>query len=272
MIECKKVGESMYTKEDYIAVFDSGVGGISVLRQLRKLMPDEKYVYYGDSANAPYGSRPTEEVRQLSLAVAEKLTTEYPIKALVVACNTATAAAIKTLRKEYPDLIVVGIEPALKLAADSFPGGNLGVLATEVTLREEKFDALMSRFSQECTVYKIPAPGVANLIEAGKNDDPEMIELLKNLLDPYVGKLDALVLGCTHYPFVTRNIAAIMGPKTTLLHGGKGTARETKRRLEKAGLLRTGEGSVEIRNSSENKKMLRLSYALLEGEKLSFED
>lgn len=262
----------MYTKEDYIAVFDSGVGGISVLRQLRKLMPGEKYVYFGDSANAPYGSRPTEEVRALSLAAAEKLTAEYPVKALVVACNTATAAAIETLRKNYPDLIVVGIEPALKLAADSFPGGRLGVLATEVTLREEKFDALMGRFSRECTVYKIPAPGVANLIEAGKNDSPEMIALLRKLLSPYVGKLDALVLGCTHYPFVTRNIAAIMGPGTRLLHGGKGTARETRRRLENAGLLRTGEGSVEILNSSGSERMLRLSQALLEGGRISFED
>ena len=262
----------MYTKEDYIAVFDSGVGGISVLRQLRKLMPEEKYVYLGDSANAPYGSRPTEEVRQLSLAAAKKLTTEYPVKALVVACNTATAAAIQQLRSDYPDLIVVGIEPALKLAADNFPGGQLGVLATEVTLREEKFDALVHRFEENCTVHKIPAPGVVNLIEAGKNDSPEMIDLLKNLLAPYVGKLDALVLGCTHYPFVTRNIASIMGPKTQLLHGGKGTARETKRRLEAAGLLRTGEGSVEIINSSGDPRMLRLSQALLEGGKLSFED
>ena len=262
----------MYTKEDYIAVFDSGVGGISVLRQLRKLMPEEKYVYLGDSANAPYGSRPTEEVRQLSLAAAKKLTTEYPVKALVVACNTATAAAIQQLRSAYPDLIVVGIEPALKLAADNFPGGRLGVLATEVTLREEKFDALVHRFKENCTIHKIPAPGVVNLIEAGKNDAPEMIDLLKNLLAPYVGKLDALVLGCTHYPFVTRNIASIMGPDTQLLHGGKGTARETKRRLEAAGLLRTGDGSVEIINSSNDPRMLRLSQALLEGGKLSFED
>ena len=153
MIWGKKDGESMYTKDDYIAVFDSGVGGISVLRQLRKIMPEENYIYYGDSANAPYGSRPTEEVRQLTLAVAEKLTTEYPVKALVVACNTATAAAIKVLRKTYPDLIVVGIEPALKLAADNFPGGRLGVLATEVTLREEKFDILVQRFDNNCMVY-----------------------------------------------------------------------------------------------------------------------
>ena len=255
----------MYTKDDYIAVFDSGVGGISVLRQLRKIMPEEKYIYYGDSANAPYGSRPTEEVRQLTLAVAEKLTTEYPVKALVVACNTATAAAIRTLRQTYPDLIVVGIEPAVKLAADNCPGGQLGVLATEVTLREEKFDNLVHRVEENCTVYKIPAPGVVNLIEAGKNDSPEMMELLEKLLAPYVGKLDALVLGCTHYPFVSRNIAAVMGPRTKILHGGKGTAKETKRRLEQAGLLRSGQGSVEIRNSSGSEEMIRLSYALLEG-------
>ena len=262
----------MYTKNDYIAVFDSGVGGISVLRQLRKLMPDEKYIYFGDSANAPYGSRPTDEVRQLSLAAAEKLTTEYPVKALVVACNTATAAAIRQLRAAYPSLIVVGIEPALKLAADNFPGGQLGVMATEVTLREEKFDALVHRFEEKCTVHKIPAPGVVNLIEAGKNDSPEMLALLEQILAPYVGKLDALVLGCTHYPFVTRNIAAIMGPNTQLLHGGRGTARETKRRLEAAGLLREGEGSVKIISSSPDSRMIRLSHAMLEGGKLSFED
>ena len=271
-MEHKKDGESMYTKNDCIAVFDSGVGGVSVLRQLRKLMPQENYIYFGDSANAPYGSRPTEEVRALTLAAAEKLTTEYPVKALVIACNTATAAAIRILRETYPDLIVVGIEPALKLAADHFPGGNLGVLATEVTLREEKFDRLRSRFAEKCTVYKIPAPGVARLIEAGKNDSPEMIGLLHELLGPYVGKLDALVLGCTHYPFVARNIAAIMGPRTQLLHGGKGTARETKRRLEEADLLNEGSGSITIINSSPNPKMIKLSQALLNGSKISFED
>ena len=259
-------GEIMYTKDDYIAVFDSGVGGISVLRQLRKLMPEENFVYYGDSANAPYGSRPTEEVKQLSLAVADKLLAEYPVKALVVACNTATAAAIIALREAHPDLIVVGIEPAVKLAADTYPGGNVGVLATEVTLREEKFSNLVRRFEDQCTVHRIPAPGLVNLIEAGKNDSPEMIELLKKLLGNYIGKLDALVLGCTHYPFVTRNIASIMGPTTEIMHGGKGTARETKRRLELAGLLRSGTGSVVIRNSANDADMIRLSHLLLESE------
>ena len=160
----------MNAKQDYIAVFDSGVGGISVLRHLIRHLPGERFLYYGDSANAPYGSRTTEEVRQLTLAAAEKLTTEYPIKALVIACNTATAAAVIQVRQTYPDLIVIGIEPALKVAADNFPGGRIGVMATEVTLREEKFDILLHRFDEECTITKIPAPGLVQLIEAGKVD------------------------------------------------------------------------------------------------------
>ena len=255
----------MYRKEDYIAVFDSGVGGISVLRQLRKLMPGENYIYYGDSANAPYGSRPTEQVRALTLAAAEKLVTEYPVKALVVACNTATAAAIEQLREKYSDLIVIGIEPAVKLAADHFPGGHLGVMATEVTLREEKFDHLMHRFDGNCTITKIPAPGLVKLIEAGKSDTPETDALLETLLGPFVGKLDALVLGCTHYPFVSRRIGKVLGPDTLLLHGGKGTARETKRRLEQAGLLCCGEGHVEIISSDPTPASVELAWKLLKG-------
>ena len=255
----------MYRKEDYIAVFDSGVGGISVLRQLRKLMPEENYIYYGDSANAPYGSRTTEEVRTLTLAAAEKLVTEYPVKALVIACNTATAAAIEVLRETYPNLIVIGIEPAVKLAADHFPGGRLGVMATEVTLREEKFDHLRHRFDRECTITKIPAPGLVQLIEAGKSDTPETDEFLQKLLGPYVGQLDALVLGCTHYPFVSRRIGKVLGPETVLLHGGKGTARETRRRLEKADLLREGAGCVKIISSADDPAVTELAWKLLNG-------
>ena len=255
----------MYRNEDYIAVFDSGVGGISVLRQLRKLMPQERYIYYGDSANAPYGSRTTREVRTLTLAAAEKLISEYPVKALVVACNTATAAAIEELRAKYRDLIVIGIEPAVKLAADSFPGGRLGVMATEVTLREEKFDHLMHRFDRACTITKIPAPGLVQLIEAGNSDTPQTDALLEKLLGPYVGKLDALVLGCTHYPFVSRRISKVLGPETILLHGGKGTARETKLRLEKAGLLHDGPGCVEIISSDPDPAVTALAWKLLNG-------
>ena len=238
-------------KEHWIAVFDSGVGGISVLGHLRRLLPQEQFLYYGDTANAPYGSRPTEQVRELTLAAVQKLTEHCPLKALVVACNTATAAAVKELRQQYPELIVIGIEPALKLAADHFPHGHIGVMATEVTLREEKFDTLLHRFDENCTIEKIPAPGLVELVEAGKADSEEAEALLQKLLGSYAGKLDALVLGCTHYPFAAGAIRSVLGPDIPLLDGGEGTARETRRRLEQAGLLRQGAGCVILKSSAE---------------------
>ena len=253
----------MNLKQDYIAVFDSGVGGISVLRHLICHLPGERFLYYGDSANAPYGSRTTEEVRQLTLAAAEKLTTEYPIKALVIACNTATAAAVIQVREKYPHLIVIGIEPALKVAADNFPGGRIGVMATEVTLREEKFDILLHRFDEECTITKIPAPGLVQLIEAGKVDTEETEDLLRQILGDHIGKLDALVLGCTHYPFAARAISRVLGKQTVLLEGGDGTARETRRRLAEADLLEEGEGEIRILNSAQDETMIRMSWERL---------
>ena len=257
----------MNQSHDYIAVFDSGVGGISVLRHLLRYLPGERFLYFGDSANAPYGSRSTEEVRQLTLAAAKKLTSEYPVKALVIACNTATAAAVQQVRQQYPDLIVIGIEPALKVAADHFPGGRIGVMATEVTLREEKFDTLVHRFEKECTIAKIPAPGLVQKIESGKTDCEETEALLREILADHIGKLDALVLGCTHYPFAAKVISRILGADVKLLDGGDGTARETRRRLKKAGLLEEGSGEVMIINSSENRDMIRISHELLNQER-----
>ena len=256
----------MNEKHDFIAVFDSGVGGISVLRHLVRILPGERFIYYGDSANAPYGSRPTREVRALTLAAVDKLLAEYPLKALVIACNTATAAAVNDVRAAHPELIVVGIEPALKVAADHFPGGRVGVLATEVTLREEKFDTLLHRFDENVTISKIPAPGLVELVEHGKVDAPETEALLRKVLGPYLGKLDAVVLGCTHYPFARNAIRRVLGDDVVLLDGGEGTARETRRRLEQAGLLENGGGEVILRNSSPDPDMLRLSRERLNQE------
>lgn len=251
------------SKKDYIAVFDSGVGGISVLRHLRKLLPNERFVYFGDCANAPYGSRTTQEVRALTLAATEKLLRQYPIKALVVACNTATSAAIRDLRAEYPNLIVIGIEPALKLAADTFPGGRIGVMATEVTLREEKFDALMHRFNNGCTVTKIPAPGLVELIEAGQAAYVEAETLLRQILAPYAGKLDALVLGCTHYPFAAKAILRVLGEDVALLDGGEGTARQTRRLLREAALLNEDGGELLLTASGNEARFRALAELLL---------
>ena len=252
----------MNTKKDYIAVFDSGVGGISVLRHLLRVMPGERYLYFGDSANAPYGTKTKEEVKALTFAAAERLMARG-IKALVVACNTATSAAINDLRAAYPELIVIGIEPALKLAADRFPGGRLCVMATPMTLREEKFAALMGRYARSCTVHKLPAPGVVELVESGKVDSAEMDALLGKLFAPLMGQLDAVVLGCTHYPFAARAISRVLGDGVTLLDGGDGTARETRRRLEAAGLLEEGDGELVIENSKGDGRLLELSHTLL---------
>ena len=161
------------------------------------------------------------------------------------------------------DILVIGIEPALKVAADHFPGGRIGVMATQVTLREEKFDLLLHRFDRDCTITKIPAPGLVQLVEQGKVDHPETDGLLHSILDPYVGQLDALVLGCTHYPFAAAAIGRVLGPGVTLLEGGDGTARETRRRLAAEGLLEEGGGELIMENSGGDPQMIARGYDLL---------
>ena len=251
----------MASKADYIAVIDSGVGGISVLRELVKLMPGERYLYFGDSANAPYGTKPTEKIIEMTDRVVDRMM-QRGIKALVVACNTATAAAIVYLRKKYPDFIIIGIEPALKPAVTRFPGGTIGIMATPVTLREEKLKRLILQ-NPHPDIRMIPAPGLVELIEAGLANTPQMDAFLTPILAPFAGKLDGLVLGCTHYPFAVPSIRRILGDKTVLFDGGAGTARETRRRLEQAGLLHDGPGCVVMENSLEQPHILTLSQHLL---------
>ena len=250
-------------KHSYIAVFDSGVGGVSVLRELRALMPGERFYYFGDSINAPYGKKTTEQVRELTLAAGRKLLVEQDCKALVVACNTATAAAITDLREAYPDRIIVGIEPALKLACDRHPGGTVGIMATDVTLREKKLAALMERVKRDCTVLRVHAPGAVELVEAGKCETDEAVALMERLLGEYIGNLDALVLGCTHYPFLKKAMGVVLGERVELLDGGEGTARETRRRLLEAGLLWEDQGDLIVENSSEDPGKIDLTLGLL---------
>lgn len=253
-------------KHSYIAVFDSGVGGVSVLRELRRMMPGERFYYFGDSANAPYGRKTTDQVRALTLAAGKKLLMDHDCKALVVACNTATAAAITDLREAYPDRIIVGIEPALKLACDRHPGGTIGIMATDVTLREQKLAALMERVKRDCTVLRVHAPGVVELVEAGKCDSGEAVALMEQLLGPHVGALDALVLGCTHYPFMKKAMQQVLGRGVELLDGGEGTARETRRRLLEAGLLCEDTGDLIVENSSGDPAKIALTHRLLNAE------
>ena len=251
----------MNQKTDYIAVFDSGVGGISVLRQLRKILPNEHYLYYGDSANAPYGTRSAEEIRQLTLAALEKVMTQG-VKALVVACNTATSAALDALKEKYPHMIVVGIEPALDLAAKQFPGGRIAVMATPATLKGTRFLQNKEKYGEVCNVIPLPAPGLMELVEAGKADSPEADDFVEALLKPYLGQLDGLVLGCTHYPFAENALRRVAGEKIALFDGAVVTAQQTKDALMRADLLYDGPGEVVFQNSLPGESMLTLSRFL----------
>ena len=249
-----------------IAVFDSGLGGISVLRKLVEQMPQEHFLYFGDSKNAPYGSRTTEDIRALTLRNAEALF-ERGTKALVVACNTATSAAIDVLRERYPERIIVGVEPALKLAVSRHPQGRILVMATDATLREKKFAALMERFAARCDICKCPCPELVSFVERGELTGPALEETLRRELEPCMQpEPDAVVLGCTHFPFLRKTIQRVVGAGPELLDGADGTAKEAERRLREAGLLREPglPGTVELTNSLQTAEILTLSERLLE--------
>ncbi len=247
-----------------VAVMDSGLGGISVLRELVKAMPGEDFLYIGDSANAPYGTRTTQQVRALTLALAQRLFSRGA-KALVVACNTATAAAITTLRQHWPDRIIVGVEPALKLALDRHQGGRVAGMGTNVTIREQKFQDLMARFQGQGAVYPLACPGIVEFVERGELSGPGLETLLRQELAPAMaaGPLDAVVLGCTHYPFVRGAIAQVVGPQAEILDGGEGTARETRRRLSELNLLRRDGGRITMENSLQDPALLDLGWKRL---------
>ena len=255
----------MNKKELPIAVIDSGVGGISVLRELCALMPNENFIYFGDSKNAPYGTKSREEVLAITKENLEWLECSG-IKALVIACNTATSAAVRVLRGERPELVIVGVEPAIKPPSVDFDHPKVLCMATPLTLKEEKFDNLVKRFSDAEEIIPLPCPRLVGLVERGELDSPELHEYLEELLSPYRDKdIDAVVLGCTHYPHVKDAIARHLPPRVKIYDGGLGTAKETLRRLREAGLLtdRTDGGNVEILNSSEDEFLIELSKKLL---------
>ena len=252
-------------KEEYIGVFDSGVGGVSVLQAIHEMMPGENLYFFGDSLNAPYGERSLEDVQQLTLNAIENMNKKKHLKAIVIACNTATSAAVTLLREKYTDIPVIGIEPALKPAALAKKNSCILVMATANTLRLDKFHQLAERYDKSATIIPVPCYGLAKRIEQGNLDKPDLIELLTDLIGPYKGKVDSVVLGCTHYPFVKDSISKILGKNVEVIDGGEGTAREIKRRLAEKNLLNTNttKGKIEIYNSLGEDKIIDLSWKLL---------
>lgn len=252
-------------KSSFIGVFDSGMGGISTLRELIARLPGENFLYYGDDLNAPYGTKTVEEVRTLAEGCIEHLLAWGPLKAVIIACNTATGAAAGFLREKYPDLTIIGAEPALNPAVKYKAHSRVLVMATPLTLQTVKFKELEKRVGGDSTVLELPCPGLMEFVEKGIVDGEELYALLHTLLDPYVGKVDSVVLGCTHYPFLKRPVSGILGKEVPLFDGNEGIAAETARQLAKKGLLSENPiGSVHYDTSSKHPGTREIAMKLLQ--------
>ena len=249
-----------------IGFMDSGLGGLSVLREAMKIMPAEDFIYFGDSANAPYGTKPRDEIRRLTFEVVEYLLSRG-IKGLAVACNTATGAAVRDLRNMYPELPIVGIEPAVKPAVLGSNGGRILVLATPMTIELQKFRTLLEKYKNQAEIISVPCKGLMEFVENGDLEGEDLSEYFELNIAPYLtDDTEGIVLGCTHYPFLKKHLESFLKDrKIPLYDGSYGTAAELKRRITVAGLLRSEErmGTVEILNSLPDAAKIELSHKLL---------
>jgi len=236
-----------------IGIFDSGIGGLSILAALRAELPHEHFLYYADAGHAPYGERDGDFIIARARAIARTLIETYGIKALVVACNTATAAAIAHLRADWPGLLLIGVEPALKPAAAATRTKHIGVLATRGTLASAKFRALHQGLTGLAQFHLIACDGLASAIE---RDDAEQIDALATRylhalgpLGTHQGQIDTLVLGCTHYPFATAALRRHAGLEVRFIDTGAPVAQHTRRLLAARGALHLGPGALTLQTS-----------------------
>ncbi len=247
-----------------IGIFDSGLGGLTVLEEVRKLLPHESLTYVADSAHAPYGSKPDVFIVERSLSLADFLVNEQHAKALVVACNTATAAAIKVLRERF-DIPVIGMEPGLKPAVEATQSGTIGILATENTLKSEKFSTLLDAHGHRARILTQPCHGLVEAIEAGQASAPDTRAQLSQYLQPLLDAgADAIVLGCTHYPVLTPIIRELAGPDVHIIETGAAVARQLQRKLQEAKLAaETGESDIRFWTSGDPQRVATLASSLL---------
>lgn len=250
-----------------IGVFDSGLGGISVAREIRRDMPNEHVLYFGDSANAPYGTKSPEQVRELSDAIVKRFV-EQGVKAVVIACNTATSAAANELRDRYA-IPIIGMEPALKVACDRGHGNRQHVIvaATPLTLRERKFAVLMDRFKADHTIFPEPCPGLVEIVEHGQLDDHDVVmRTLHQYFDQYdLSTIDAVVLGCTHFVFYRDYFRELLPDTAEIIDGNEGTVRHLGVVLESLGKLapEDTEGDIKLANSDTSVRIAQLAQSLL---------
>ena len=219
-----------------IGIFDSGVGGISLLKAFRRILPAVNLLYYADSGHCPYGGKPREAITERAIAITDFMLAREA-KMVVVACNTATIAAVETLRESYP-LPFVGMEPAVKPAVATSRSGIVGVLATGAALAGDKFHKLLAQHAGGVRIITQPCPGLVECVERGDLSGEEPRALVQRYTAPLIAQgADVLVLGCTHYPFLRPLIADVVGPKITLIDTGEAVARQVQRVLEREGLL-----------------------------------
>ena len=248
-----------------IGFLDSGLGGLTVLKEALKIMPNEDYIYYGDSKNAPYGTKSVEDIKILTFKAVEFLL-EKDVKGIVVACNTATSAAVAELRIKYPKLPLVGIEPAIKPAVENNHGGAIIMMATPMTVKQKKFNILLDKYRDRAKIIPVPCDGLMEFVESGVLEGKELNSYLQDKLGEYKSQsIDSIVLGCTHYPFVKEEIKKVIGENIDLIDGGYGTVREIQRRLSEQDLLNKSQdkGSVTIYNSSNDEALIKLSRELI---------
>ncbi|MBA1201967.1 glutamate racemase [Pseudomonas capeferrum] len=220
-----------------VGVMDSGVGGLSVLAEIHRLLPRESLLYVADCGHVPYGEKSPDYIRQRCRLIAAFFR-EQGAKAMVLACNTATVAAVADLRERYPDWPLVGMEPAVKPAAAATRSGVVGVLATTGTLQSAKFAALLDRFASDVRVITQPCPGLVECIEAGDLESPLLRRLLQGYVEPLLhAGCDTLILGCTHYPFLRRLLADMVPKDVAIIDTGSAVARQLQRLLGKHNLL-----------------------------------
>jgi len=229
-----------------IGVFDSGVGGLTVLRQIQAILPSEKLIYLADQAHVPYGPRSDQEVQRFTLEISRFLL-DLDAKMIVAACNTASAAALEYLREARPDIPFVGMEPAIKPGAVETHNGRVGVLATVGTFDSQRYANLMTRFATQITVYEDSCPGLVEQIEAGELDSPETRRILSEALNPMTDEgVDTLVLGCTHYPFVLPAIKQLSGTGVLVIDPAPAVARQARRVLKERSLTTASGANGEV--------------------------
>ncbi len=244
---------------DPIGVFDSGLGGLSVVDTLRRMMPDEQILYFGDSARNPYGTKTMDEVRQYSFEIVEQFRKQN-VKAVIIACNTATSAAAKELRKAF-DFDIVGMEPALKPAAEMKTPSKIAVWATELTLNQEKFAHLMERFDSNHDIVRVPCPRLVELVETDRLEDQQAVDAALKEYLTQSEDAEFIVLGCTHFLFFKDRLRQLAGDKVQIIDGNAGTVNRLHSLLEQKGLLAPhAKGSLTIDNSQPEK--IDLSWKL----------